>query len=435
MRTLEDMEFTSRRAVISRHCLRSRRCWRKAALCVLVAPYAANGRRLRLGHAASGEGDNFGDVDLYFSQPRVCPPLFLAPMEGLGERPFRCALAATIGGFDEACTSFIRLPGVLPATPALMVKSAQRMCAAAYDKNELALHGVSLAAQLMSSQPSYLAAATAHLAGVLGARRVDLNCGCPANAVTGRGAGSSLLKDAELLHACVSAMAAAAAPHGAVVSVKLRAGFDDASSLPANVDACVHAGARVLTLHPRTRLQGYSGAAEWAHIAATVARARVPVIGNGDVTTAEAAVRLVATTGCSGVMVGRGAAADPLIFARIRSAFGAAPRVDPEGESALVEAFLRRFYDELGVEDDGPRLPRLKQLCVYLLRGSAALPSLLRRPPGSCSASFLEDVVGEVRATWRGPPAPAPPVNTFSRRDSDERAAGPTRELAAARTS
>jgi tRNA-dihydrouridine synthase C len=106
-----------------------------------------------------------------------CPPLFLAPMEGLGDRPFRRALAATVGGFDEACTEFIRIPGCMPDTHAQLLKAAAKLTSGAYDALELG--HLPLAAQLMGSVPEFLGAAAQHLAGTLGAHRIDLNCGCP----------------------------------------------------------------------------------------------------------------------------------------------------------------------------------------------------------------------------------------------------------------
>ena len=98
-------------------------------------------------------------------------------MEGLGDRPFRRALAGTVGGFDEACTEFIRIPGCLPDTHAQLLKAAAKLTSAAYDAREL--DDTPLAAQLMGSIPEFLGEAALHLSGTLGAHRVDLNCGCP----------------------------------------------------------------------------------------------------------------------------------------------------------------------------------------------------------------------------------------------------------------
>lgn len=368
------------------------------------------------------------------------PPLFLAPMEGLGDRAFRRSLSQTTGGLDEACTEFIRIPGVAPPLEAHLRKSAARLTGAAYDCRELG--DTPLAAQLMGSDAGFLAAATAHLAGTLGAQRIDLNCGCPANTVTGRGAGSSLLRETALLHACVRAMADAAAAHGAVVSVKLRAGFNDTSDFERNLAAVVDAGAALVTLHPRTRLQGYSGAADWDLIRRAVRLSRVPVVGNGDVTSACRARELHALSGCAGIMVGRGAAQDPLIFRRIRAAFGRGPAVDPGSEAASIEAFVRSYYQELTraplprsakaaggrteTETSRFRLGKLKQLSNYLLRADSrmapTLAAVLRAPPDTDSDVVLERVVHCVRDFWAGPPQ-ALLVDTFSSRNAYD---GPT---------
>ncbi len=257
--------------------------------------------------------------------------------------------------------------------------------------------------------------------------------------MTGRGAGSSLLRDTALLADCVSAMAAGVAGSGAVVTVKLRAGFDDTSRFDDNLAAALAAGAAFVTLHPRTRAQGYSGAADWD----LVARAKrlaggVPVVGNGDVTSAARALALLQRSACDGVMVGRGAATDPLIFRRIRAAFpGGAPAPAAEEEAGIIEAFVRRYYAELALvpppkasrergrtsaEAARFRMGKLKQLSNYLLRGNAAmaapLAGLLRRGGEAASAdtagseplrveaadAMAEDIVACVRQHWAGAP-------------------------------
>lgn len=366
------------------------------------------------------------------------PPLFLAPMEGLGDRAFRRALALSFGehNVDEACTEFIRIPGVLPPSEGQVHKSAARLTRAAYSSTELG--STPLAAQIMGSDPAFLAAATSHLAGSLGAHRVDLNCGCPANTVTGRGAGSSLLRIPAALHACVEAMVRAAEPHGAVVSVKLRAGYDDTSLFEDNLRAAIDAGASLLTLHPRTRKQGYSGAADWGLTERAVRFvAPVHVIGNGDVTTVAKAKLLHSMTNCAGVMIGRGAAQDPLIFWRIKAAYGAAPEIAAHTEAALVETFLRRYHDELALAPEPRsvkaaggrtseelsrfRTGKLKQLANYLLRANAdmqrELKGVLHTPPETSCDALLEQIVDSVRNHWHGPPSEAGLVDTFSSRN------------------
>ncbi|PNW82580.1 hypothetical protein CHLRE_06g284800v5 [Chlamydomonas reinhardtii] len=263
-------------------------------------------------------------------------------MENLADRPFRRALASTVGGFDEACTEFMRVPGAT-SNPMGSIRGVTGW----YDAAELAAaalaldgrggapvgssggpagggSGIPLGAQVMGSSPELMGLAAQYLAEVKRAPRIDLNCGCPANTVTGNGAGSSLLRTPQRIHDIVSAMVAgvraSAAPH-TPVSVKLRAGFDDTSLFEDNLLAAQEAGASFITLHPRTKRQCYDGAADWSLTARAVQLLRVPVIGNGDVVCVERAHALLRQTGCHGVMVGRGAVQDPLLFHRIRHSF------------------------------------------------------------------------------------------------------------------
>ena len=256
-----------------------------------------------------------------------CPPLFLAPMEGLGDRRLRRALAFSSGGFDEACREFTRVPGVLSqgAKPERLLRG---IALNGYDAHELmspstsTSTGTLLAAQVMGSNVELLERCARYLAEEGGAPRVDLNCGCPANVVTGKGAGSSLLRDPRDVEACVAAVARGVAGTGCAVSLKLRSGYDDRELLRDNLLAAQAGGAQFITLHPRTRAQGYSGRAQWADIALAVDVLDIPVIGNGDVTSPKRATELLFETGCAGIMIGRGAVQDPLIFRRIAAALG-----------------------------------------------------------------------------------------------------------------
>ena len=367
-------------------------------------------------------------------------------MEGLGDRAFRRALIFSCGGVDEACTSFIRVPGCRPPTSVQLLRAAGRLARSNYDRDELG--ETPLAAQLMGSDPVFLAAATAALCDA-GAARVDLNCGCPASTVTGRGAGSSLLRQPEVLTACLEAMVAAAHARGAVVSVKLRSGFNDTHGFESRLAAVAATGVSMVTLHPRTRLQGYSGRADWGLVAEAVRLLHpLPVVGSGDVTTAAAALAAAADSGCAGVMLGRGAAADPLLFRRIRAARGLGLPVLPADEAARVVTFLHRYWEELGevvpprstgaaggrsaAQLSRYRLGKLKQLCSYLLRHSDAMAPqlrvLLRTPPDGDAAAALERATDTVWQHWNGPPVDREPLDSFSNRHAYANAGAESRQ-------
>ncbi len=286
-----------------------------------------------------------------------CPYLLLAPMEGLGDRPFRKAMAS-IGGFDEAVTEFIRVP-----------KNAHvPSLASVYDADELS--PIPLAAQIMGSEPELVAEMGRELVK-RGARRIDLNCGCPSNTVVGKGAGSSLLKDPSILHEVAKALVKSI---DVPVTVKMRSGYEDTSLLKENLLAAQESGIRFLTLHPRTKVDGYGPPAKWELIAFAKSILTIPVVGNGDILTAEDAHRMLKETGCDALMIGRGSAMNPFIFHEIKASFTHAPCV-PSGP--LLESFIEVFVKELSPESPPKnRIGKLKQLFSFLYRKNGALLSI-----------------------------------------------------------
>ncbi|KAL6746821.1 dihydrouridine synthase-domain-containing protein [Haematococcus lacustris] len=349
--------------------------------------------------------------------PDSVPLLLLAPMENLADRPFRRAHVECLGGFDEACMEFIRIPSTC-----LRPAAAVRGVCAGYDAWELAAAGLPLAAQVMGSSPPLLALAAQHLALDKAAPRVDLNCGCPANTVTGHGAGSSLLRSPQLVHDCVRAMVEAAGQH-CTVSVKMRSGFTDTSLFAENLLAAQEAGAAFITLHARTKVQKYEGRADWALIARARQLLHIPVVGNGDVVSVRAARELLQQTGCQGLMVGRGAVQDPLLFLRLRDSLrpGAAEQQAGQqrwDEPQLVQAFLRRYAAEAcpprlevlaesghHVRERG-RLGSLKKVIKYLFSTNEALAErcgpLLRMQAGDgdTAETLLEIACETIARYW-----------------------------------
>ena len=384
------------------------------------------------------------DYDALFARGRRggAVPTFAAPMEGLGDARFRIALAANgKGGFDEACREFIRVPGTLPngADPEKLLRN---LCAR-YDADELS--GIPLGAQIMGSEPWLLTLAAEYLTREKRAPRVDLNCGCPANVVTGKGAGSSLLRDPEDVYACVKAVVDGARGSDSYVTMKLRTGFDDSSLLRENLCAARDAGARFVSLHARTRAQGYSGRANWEDIAFAKEILDIPVIGNGDVTSPAKCAELLRVSNADGVMLGRGAVQDPLIFRRIAATVSRDERgvvhvsddvFEREFEVELVIDFLRAFAAEVFKTETKPngkrgsgviaqeletfKVGKLKSIVKYLFAGNPMLlphmDSVMRMDPTRVSA---EDVLAEieslVRDKWETPRNVL--VDAFSKRN------------------
>jgi len=356
------------------------------------------------------------------------PALLLAPMELLGDRVFRRAHARAAGGCDEYCTEFLRVPDRGPPPSPRLVRGL----AGKYDPGELEGRAP-LAVQVMGASPERLAGVVRALVA-RGAGRVDLNCGCPANTVTGKGAGSSLLRDPLRVEACVAAMVEAA--EGRVpISVKMRSGFESVALFEDNALALQAGGAAFCSVHPRTKRQGYRGRADWTLIARAARILDIPVVGNGDVTSAGAALALLRETGCDGVMVGRGAVSDPFIFHRIAAALaaeegagggrdegGGGGDFGPEAACRFVEAFhgelltTRRGQDNLGSKLElRSRIGRLKQVSKYLLAGAPSLRPLITTPSGDVSPEeFLARLQDALRAEWSEALARAAQVNEFS---------------------
>lgn len=193
--------------------------------------------------------------------------------------------------------------------------------------------------QLFGREPEILARAAAELESA-GFEFIDLNFGCPAPKITGNGEGSALMREPELIGRIVSAVANAT---HLPVTAKIRAGWDETCvNAPEVARICESSGARAIAVHARTRMQQYSGCADWSIIERVKKSVSVPVLGNGDVRSGADAVNMIAQTGCDGVIVGRAAQGNPWIFAEIR-AFLSCKAYTPPTPRERVDMALRHF--------------------------------------------------------------------------------------------
>ncbi|AEJ62167.1 TIM-barrel protein, nifR3 family [Spirochaeta thermophila DSM 6578] len=228
--------------------------------------------------------------------------LFLAPLAGVSDLPFREVCISF--GASMTYTEMVSAEGIVYNTGktfSLVRRSPKER-----------FWGI----QLFSSRPDMLARAVEMLSP-LAPTLFDLNCGCPIPKVVKTGAGAALMRDPERVYAMVKAMREASS---VPVTVKIRSGWDDLSLTYREVaQAAFEAGAGAVCLHPRTRAQGYAGAARWEHIADLKARhPSHPVIASGDILSPEAARAVLEETGCDAVLVARGALGAPWIFRQIR---------------------------------------------------------------------------------------------------------------------
>ncbi len=278
-----------------------------------------------------------------------CPYLQLAPMEGVGDSCFRKAIAS-IGGFDEAVRDFLRVPSNAH------VQSLSKV----YCSNELS--PIPLAAQIMGGDATLMAAMAQELV-LRGAHRIDVNCGCPSNCVTGKGAGSSLLKDPNTLHHVTkSVVQAVSIP----VTIKMRSGYEDISLFKENLFAAQESGAHYITLHPRTKVDGYGPPAKWDLIAEAKSLLKIPVVGNGDILTVADALAMLQTTKCDGLMIGRGSLINPFIFHQIRASFANKPFIPSENQ--LMEYLNIYLKSMLAVAPAKTCVNKLKQLLGFVFK-------------------------------------------------------------------
>ncbi|MBA3957444.1 MAG: tRNA-dihydrouridine synthase family protein [Parachlamydiaceae bacterium] len=286
-----------------------------------------------------------------------CPFLILAPMEGVGDRCFRKAMAS-VGGFDEAVREFLRVPS----------NAHIKSLAKPYEAQETA--PIPLAAQLMGSDCDLMAEMAVEIEKK-GAPRIDLNCGCPSNTVTGRGAGSSLLKEPQTLHDIARSMVKAVS---IPVTLKMRSGYDNTSLFKENLLAAQESGVKYITLHPRTKVEGYGPPANWDLIAEAKTILSIPLVGNGDILSVADAMRMLHHTKCDALMIGRGSVINPFIFHQIKAHFANISYV-PQWDN--FKRYLDVYQNEMPVDmPEKTKVGKMKQLMGFLFKSS---PELLEK--------------------------------------------------------
>ena len=232
---------------------------------------------------------------------RIDPPLWLAPMAGVTDRDFRL-IVRRIGGVGVVSMEFISSKAIVQGnqrTRELMYFSAEER---------------PLAIQIYGSDPIAMREA-AVVVQELGADICDINMGCPANKVLKGCAGAALMGDLKLAETIIRTVRDAIS---IPLTVKFRLGLDDGRRNYLELGRiCEGSGVAAVAMHARTARQMFTGEADWSHLARLKETLSIPVIGNGDVREPEDALRLMAQTGCDGVMIGRGATKNPWIFRQI----------------------------------------------------------------------------------------------------------------------
>jgi hypothetical protein len=301
--------------------------------------------------------------------------LWLAPMAGISNLPYRRIMKSFGAGlvFSEMISAVGLTRG-----------GAQTLELLASSPDERPL-GI----QLFGEDPLVLARAAALAEGH--ADLIDINLGCPVKKVVRSGAGSALLRNPFRIAAIVAAVRRATR---LPLTVKIRSGW---SLQSVNYLETAHIaeteGADAVTLHPRTRCQGFSGHSDWEHLRKLKAAVKIPVIGSGDIFTADDAVRMLRETGCDGVMIGRGGYGNPWLIRDIKARLDERPASPPPSPADRME--VASHHLRLYLESFGPRktlLDMRKHLCWYS-RGLAEAATFRAAINHAHSIAEMEDIM------------------------------------------
>lgn len=322
------------------------------------------------------------------------PILALAPMAGITDWPMRLLCAEQ--GCNYTTTEMVSAMGYLTAPDSLYVY--QYLLAVHPNEPKPAV-------QIFGHHPDFMARAAAKLSDLGRFSAIDINMGCPARKVTGSGSGSALMLDLPL---CAQIITAVRQATSLPVTVKMRLGWDDAHLCACELaHIAQECGADMLTVHGRTREQQYAGQANWQAIAQVRQSVHIPVLLNGDITSAESALRALRETGCAGLAIGRGALGNPFLFGQTRAALDGRSFTLPTFEE-VVETAVRHGEMMRGWKQEHAAVTEMrKHMCWYIhgRRGAAKLRTRIT------ALEHLDDVYALLRAFARSEQEESPQIS------------------------
>ncbi|MBQ8836521.1 MAG: tRNA dihydrouridine synthase DusB [Clostridia bacterium] len=308
--------------------------------------------------------------------------LCLAPLAGVSDRAFR--VISKDHGAEYMCSEMVSAAAICYGD-----KKTPKLCEFGDDEMPLAL-------QLFGSRPDFVSEAARRISdGSLAdyvkiPAAIDINMGCPVRKIVSNGEGSALMRDIPLAAKIVSETVKAV---NLPVTVKIRAGFDEENkNAPEMAKALEAAGAAMICVHGRTRSQMYSGKADLKVIAAVKNAVKIPVVGNGDIFSAEAAKTMFSETGCDGIMIARGAMGNPWIFDELTAFFDGEPYTPPTINEIVGQAM---YHLDLMCEfkDEQFAIPEARKIISYYIHdipGAASVRGLLNQ---ATSKDFMKEVL------------------------------------------
>lgn len=289
-------------------------------------------------------------------------PLIIAPMAGVTDYPFR-VIARQFGAGLVFC-EFVAAEGIIREKKAVL------------DRIDFREHERPIGVQIFGSKPESMHRSALQIVSQYKPDILDINFGCPVPKIANKGGGAAALKDPGLLLAIVEAVIDGAGT--TPVTVKMRAGWNNSSILIPDIGPKLQAlGVKAITLHPRTSESRYGTRANWNLIAQLKQAVSIPIIGNGDVKSANDLERMICETNCDGVMIGRAALGNPWIIPALHARLNGLPPTPPPLPAERLAACKRHL--ELEIEEMGDRvgLDRMRKQFAWYLSGSGVTRALV----------------------------------------------------------
>lgn len=305
--------------------------------------------------------------------------LFMAPMAGITDQPFRRLVKA--GGAGLVCTEMVSAGALVRRDNKTM-----KIMSLAADEHPVAI-------QIFGAEPAVMAAA-ARMAADEGADIIDINFGCPVRKIVKSGAGIKLADDLDRMTAIMEAVVTAAT---VPVTIKIRIGREtDENMAPDIVRRAAAAGVALVTVHGRAAVNVHKGLPDLGAVAEGVAAATIPIVGNGGIVDELTARRFLDATGCAGLMVGRGAIGDPGIFGRIQHFLATGETLPPPTREQRLESLLHHARGAAEFYGERKGIVLLRKVMPYYLKGLPNASRLRNEFNHIDTLAGLESLLGKV---------------------------------------